>query len=56
MSFNENFTTEKFYNAKGEEIRKLKTELEQQYSPISIFLIKILISSYLPQIRKNSIL
>ncbi|HCN50832.1 MAG TPA: hypothetical protein DIT10_17380 [Chryseobacterium sp.] len=37
MSFNENFTTEKFYNAKGEEIRKLKTELEQQYSPYFYF-------------------
>lgn len=37
MSFNENFTTEKFYNTKGEDIRKLKAELEKQYLPYLYF-------------------
>lgn len=37
MFFNENFTTEKFYNTKGEDIRKLKAELEKQYLPYLYF-------------------
>lgn len=37
MTFNENFTTEKFYRAKGEDIRQLKAELEKQYTPYLYF-------------------
>lgn len=37
MFFNENFTTEKFYNTKGEEIRQLKAELEKEYTPYLYF-------------------
>ncbi len=37
MFFNENFTTEKFYNTKGENIRKLKAELEKEYQPYLYF-------------------
>ncbi|WP_160139709.1 hypothetical protein [Chryseobacterium sp. c4a] len=37
MSFNENFPTEKFYNTKGEDIRKLKAELEKKYAPYLYF-------------------
>ncbi|MDM1555177.1 MULTISPECIES: hypothetical protein [Chryseobacterium] len=37
MSFNEIFTTEKFYHAKGEDIRKLKAELEKEYVPYLYF-------------------
>lgn len=37
MSFNDDFTTEKFYKTKGEDIRKLKAELEKQYSPYYYF-------------------
>lgn len=37
MSFNEIFTTEKFYKTKGESIRKLKAELEKEYVPYLYF-------------------
>ncbi|WP_347218285.1 hypothetical protein [Chryseobacterium sp.] len=37
ISFNENFTTEKFYNTKGKDIRKLKAELEKEYVPYLFF-------------------
>lgn len=37
MSFKEDFPTEKFYNTKGENISKLKAEIEKQYSPYFYF-------------------
>ncbi|MBP2619606.1 hypothetical protein [Chryseobacterium jejuense] len=37
MFFNENYTTEKFYNTKGKDIQKLKAELEKEYAPYLFF-------------------
>ncbi|MFP3834472.1 hypothetical protein [Chryseobacterium sp. SIMBA_028] len=37
MSFDERFTTEKFYQTKGENIRQLKAELEKKYLPYFYF-------------------
>lgn len=37
ISFDEGFTTEKFYEAKGKDIRKLKAELEEEYLPYLYF-------------------